>query len=232
MAELGAAMGRVDDARGRHQQARGRYQEARDQLDATVGPRHPMVADVVQDLAASYATTREHNRAITLQQRALTILREALGEHPRIAAASFALGSMRLAAGRRDDARSDWELALEMWQATRGKDHPDLAFALTQLAALDLEDGQAKQAVERLERALKVRGRKGLAPTLLADTQFALARALHASGEDRTRAQELARRALKTYEGAGPDAATTASTVDQWLVDVEHEAKEATEGNP
>ena len=116
--------------------------------------------------------------------------------------------------------------ALALWEATRGKDHPDLAYSLTRLAALDLEDGQPKRAVERLERALKVRGRKGLAPTLLADTQFALAKALHVSGEDRTRAQELARKARKTYEEAGPDAKASMSSVDEWLTEVRADTEE------
>ena len=65
--------------------------------------------------------------------------------------------------------------------------------------------------------ALKVRGRKGLPPTLLAETQFALAKALHQSGEDRTRAQELARKARKTYETAGPAGASAAATIAEWL---------------
>jgi tetratricopeptide (TPR) repeat protein len=131
----------------------------------------------------------------------------------------FALGSLRADAGRREDARRDWDRALALWETTRGKDHPALAWPLTRLAALDLEDGHAKLAVERLERALKVRGRKGLPPTLLADTQFALARALHQSGEDRTRAQELARKARKTYEAAGADGASAAASIDRWLAE-------------
>ncbi|MEX1365736.1 MAG: serine/threonine-protein kinase, partial [Nannocystaceae bacterium] len=197
LAAVLAARGRVDDARRKGTTAREHYAAGQALLERTVGPNSPLVADVLQDLARSHQRDGQTAAAITAQMRALTVLETALGEHPRVAAARFSLGVMRLDAGRRDDARGDFEGALAMWESTRGKDHPDLAYSLTRLAALDLDDGQPKRAVERLERALKVRGRKGLAPTLLADTQFALAKALHVSGEDRTRAQELARKARK-----------------------------------
>ncbi|MCA9656533.1 MAG: tetratricopeptide repeat protein [Myxococcales bacterium] len=226
LATVLAAQGRVDDARGQPAAAREHYAAARSLLERTVGPSSPLVADVLQDLARSHQLAGEATQAIAVQQEALGLLEEALGEHPRVAAARFALGAMRLDAGRREDARGDFEGALALWEATRGKDHPDLAYSLTRLAALDLEDGQPKRAVERLERALKVRGRKGLAPTLLADTQFALAKALHVSGEDRTRAQELARKARKTYEEAGPDAKASMSSVDEWLTEVRADTEE------
>src|SRR5690606_38316749 len=158
--------------------------------------------------------------AAKLQQQAHARLNDALGSHPRVAASLFALGRLHAEAGRREEARREWEQALALWEATRGKDHPALAHPLTRLAALDLEDGHAKRAVERLERALKVRGRKGLPPTVLAETQFALARALHESGEDRTRAQELARKARKTYEDAGPEGAGSVAAIDRWIAEV------------
>jgi eukaryotic-like serine/threonine-protein kinase len=215
-----AALGRVADAEGQVDAARSRYREALALYEGTVGLRHPWVAEVYEDLARSHAQAGEREEALRVQQEAHALLEAALGEHPRVAEALFARGSLRADAGHREDARHDWERSLLLWEHTRGKDHPALAWPLTHLAALDLEDGHAKLAVERLERALKVRGRKGLPPTLLADTQFALARALHGSGEDRTRAQELARKAKKTYEAAGPAGADAMAAIDRWLAEV------------
>ncbi len=227
VAAIEAELGRLDDARGEPGPAREHYQTALLMLERTVGPRSPLTAAVLEDQARSHARTREHEQAVALQERAHGLLRDALGEHPTVAQAMFSLGTMRLSAGHREDARRDWTQALAQWEATRGKDHPALAYPLVELAALDLEDGRPKTAVERLERALKVRGRKGLAPTLLAQTQFALARALHDSGEDRTRARELARKAKKTYQDAGPDASTDVARVDRWLADVSEDQPEA-----
>jgi len=217
VAQVIAAQGRVADAQGRTDVARQRLAEALALYEGTVGPRHPLVASIHEDLARSHARTGERAEAVREQQAAYEILHTALGEHPGVAEALFALGSLRAAAGQREDARRDWEQSLALWETTRGKDHPALAWPLERLAALDLEDGKAKLAVERLERAVKVRGRKGLPPTLLAETHFALAKALHQSGEDRTRAQELARKARKTYEAAGPAGASAAATIDEWL---------------
>jgi len=225
-----AALGRVDDARGQPQAARDRYRDAIARLERTVGADSIMVAEVYENLARSHAQQGEHDQATAMQQRAHALLEAALGEHPRVAQARYVLGTLRRAAGQREDARDDWDAALAQWEATRGEDHPDLAYPLAELAALDLEDGQAKQAVERLERALKVRGRKGLTPALLADTQFALARALHVSGEDRTRARELARKARKTYEDAGDEPPGTRA-VDRWLAEVGDESLEDTPGS-
>jgi eukaryotic-like serine/threonine-protein kinase len=220
VAQVISAQGRAADAQGRTGEARACFQAALALYEATVGPRHPLVAETHEDLARSHARTGDRDAAVREQLRAHELLAAALGEHPRVAEALFALGSLRAAAGRREEARHDWDQALALGERTRGKDHPALAWPLTRLAALDLEDGRAKLAVERLERALKVRGRKGLPPTLLAETQFALARALHESGEDRTRAQELARKAHKTYEAAGPAGAIAAAEIDQWLAQV------------
>ncbi|MEM9463514.1 MAG: serine/threonine-protein kinase, partial [Myxococcota bacterium] len=225
LAAVLTAQGRVDDARGVPAAARIHYQAALTLLEGTVGASSPLVAEVYENLAQSHARSGEHDQATAMQQRAHGLLDDALGEHPDVARALYTLGTMRHGAGRREDARRDWDLALALWESTRGKDHPDLAYPLTRLATLDLEDGQAKQAVERLERALKVRGRKGLTPTLLADTQFALARALYASGEDRTRAQELARKARKTYQQDGPGTQGV-STVDRWLADLDEQLPE------
>ena len=82
---------------------------------------------------------------------------------------------------------------------------------------LDLDEDKPKPAIERLERALKVRGRKSLAPMLLADTQFALARALHMSGEDEARARELAAKARESYAAAGVKGKAAVERVDRWL---------------
>jgi tRNA A-37 threonylcarbamoyl transferase component Bud32/tetratricopeptide (TPR) repeat protein len=220
VAQVMAAQGRAADARGDGEAARQRLGEALALLESTVGPRHPLAAGVHEDLARSHARAGQREEAVREQQTAQEILQAALGEHPRVAEAVFALGSLRAEAGRREEARVDWERSLALWEGTRGKDHPALAWPLERLAALDLEDGKAKVAVERLERALKVRGRKGLPATLLAETQFALAKALHQSGEDRTRAQELARKARKTYETAGPGSAAAAATIDEWLATI------------
>ncbi|HET6585555.1 MAG TPA: hypothetical protein VFG69_18980, partial [Nannocystaceae bacterium] len=76
--------------------------------------------------------------------------------------------------------------------ARLGEQHPEYAVSLLHLAQFDLEDGRADLARSGLERALALR--EALAdhdPVLLAQTRWALAQALAATG-DRTRARALA----------------------------------------
>lgn len=219
VAQAIAGLGRVEDARGDHEGARARYDEAIALVERAVGSRSPSLAPLHRDMGRSYAAEDNFDAAIASHERAYGLLVDAMGEHPKVARALFELGQTRLRAGRRDAARSDYEKALRIWEHSRGKDHPDLAFALTHLALLDLDEDKPKPAIERLERALKVRGRKSLEPMLLADTQFALARALQMSGEDEARARELANKAKEGYAAAGSRGADSLSAVDTWLED-------------
>ena len=137
----------------------------------------------------------------------------------KVAQSLFELGHALERAGRLDEARTEYDRALSLWERTRGKDHPDVAFALTSLGQIDLLQGRANEAVERLERALKLRGGRGLDPQLLAQTQFALARALHAL-DDRPRARELAAKARDAFKSGKPPAPGSAAEVERWLSDV------------
>ncbi|MBL4687007.1 MAG: tetratricopeptide repeat protein, partial [Nannocystaceae bacterium] len=218
VAKAQAGLGRLASARGRGQEARAHYNEAIDTLQNAVGTRSVQLAPVYQDIARSLVAEKNYADAIVAHERALQLMLDTLGEHPRAARALHEQGRTRLQSGDRAAARQDYERALEIWQKSRGKDHPDLAFGLTQIALLDLEEQQPKRAIERLERALKVRGRKGLKPVLLADTQFALARALSMSGEDQARARELASKAREAYAAAGQEGVDSVKDVDRWMV--------------
>ncbi len=217
VAKAVAGLGRVADARADHASARKHYAEAIKLVERALGRGHIDLAELHRDVGRSHVATDELPEAIAAHERAYQLELDALGEHPRVARALFELGQTRLLADDREGARADYEKALRIWEHTRGKDHPDLAFALTHLALLDLDEDKPKPAIERLERALKVRGRKSLAPMLLADTQFALARALHMSGEDEARARELAAKARESYAAAGVKGKAAVERVDRWL---------------
>jgi tetratricopeptide (TPR) repeat protein len=149
-----------------------------------------------------------------------------------VASSLYDIGSTLEASGELEEARKHHERALKMWEQTRGKDHPDLAYALTSLGLLDVQSGEAQRAVERLERALKLRGGRGLDPQLLAQTQFALARALHATGGDHPRARELATKARDTFaKGKSPDPAR-ADEIDRWLQATVKDREQVKAGKP
>ena len=212
-----AGLARVADARGDHGRAVDEFGAAIAKMEAGYGAGDLDLVPLIEQLAESHARRSEFEPAVAQKKKAYTLLMDRLGDHPRVASALYDIGSTLEAAGQLADAREHHERALRMWEQTRGKDHPDLAYALTSLGLLDVQSGEAQRAVERLERALKLRGGRGLDPQLLAQTQFALARALHATGGDHPRARELATKARDTFaKGKSPDPAR-ADEIDRWL---------------
>ena len=215
LADVGLA--RVADARQEHEQAITLLREALDTTRVALGPDDLDLVPLSFALARSHQEHEEFEQAIEHKRAAYTLLLDRLGDHPRVASTLYDIGLTYEAAGNPDEARLSHEQALRIWTATRGDDHPDLAYALTSLGLLDVEGGQPAAAVEKLERALKLRGGRGLDPALLAATQFALARALHATGGDHPRARELATKARDTFaRGKSPDPERAAS-IETWL---------------
>jgi tetratricopeptide (TPR) repeat protein/predicted Ser/Thr protein kinase len=216
VADIGLA--RVLDARGKHDEALATMSAALTSARAVYPSTDPALVPMLEALAQSHAAHGDHRDAVAQTQTILELQRARLGDHPQVAEVLHEIGGTLEAAGSDDDARDHHTQALRMWERTRGKDHPDLAFALTSLGLLDVRTGDAETAVDRLERALKLRGGRGLDPNLLARTQFALAQALHATGGDHPRARELATKARDTFaKGKRPDP-KSAKDVERWLV--------------
>ncbi len=215
LADIGLA--RVLDARGQHDQAISAMQTALASAREVYPPTDPALVPMLAALAQSHAQHGDHAEAVAQMRQILDLQRSRLGDHPEVAAVLHDIGRELEASEAFDDAADAHMQALRMWERTRGEDHPDLAFALTSLGLLDVRTGEASRAVERLERALKLRGGRGLDPNLLARTQFAPAQALHATGGDHPRARELATKARDTFaKGKRPDP-DAAKDVEAWL---------------
>ncbi|MEM6295949.1 MAG: serine/threonine-protein kinase [Myxococcota bacterium] len=217
LADMGLAQ--VADARGDHPAALRQFDAALRLSQAGYGPNDPAVIPLLEATAHSHETHGDHAAAVAKKRDILALQTARLGEHPKVAGALYDIGRGLEHAEAFEDARRSHEQALTLWEKTRGKDHPDLAYALTSLGLLDVRRGRARDAVDRLERALKLRGGRGLDPALLARTQFALAQALHATGGDHPRARELATKARDTFaKGKRPDP-LQAAAVEAWLAE-------------
>jgi len=214
-----AAFARVHAQQERTDVARTTLQAAMTLVEGALGPKAPRLLPLARQLADLELQAGQFDAAMVQLTRAHGIARETWGDHPKVAQSLFELGHGLEIAGRLDEARGEYDRALSLWERTRGKDHPDVAFALTSLGQIDLLQGRANQAVERLERALKLRGGRGLDPQLLAQTQFALARALHAL-DDRPRARELAAKARDAFKTGKPPSPESAAQVEKWLTNV------------
>lgn len=202
--ELGRA--HMADAREDHGEALHRLAIALAIVERGFGPADLALVPFLEAVAESHRAHGDPAAAAQQAERVATLLAAELGEHPAVAEAIHRLALALEAAGQPERARYEHERALALWERTRGSKHADLAYALTSLGVLDLQAGTPARAVERLERALELRGGRGLDPRLLARTQFALARALHREGSDDPRARELASRARSTFaRGKAPE---------------------------
>jgi tetratricopeptide (TPR) repeat protein len=151
-------------------------------------------------------------------RRAAEILERVLGpDHPFLASALDSLARQHREKGEREQARALYQRALDIYTKTNGPDHADRAFPLLGLAKLALAQAHAAEAVEAAEEAVRVRQGEGIAPDLVAEASFDLARALWAEGADPVRALELANDSARTYADADPSHAKERAEVEAWI---------------
>jgi tetratricopeptide (TPR) repeat protein len=174
--------------------------------EESLGRDHPDVATTLANLAQALDKVRKFQEAIGYADRALEIV---IGQGG-IAAGIFSnRGEIPRALGRFVEAEQMFERAAREELGDR-----DLADVLTGLGLVRLDLGRPVDAAQLLERALLIQQREEPDITLVAETRFGLARALHDSG-DRKRAMSLARSARAAYLKG--DAETEATAVDEWL---------------
>jgi tetratricopeptide (TPR) repeat protein len=177
------------------------------------------------DLASSLVTEAwlihrqgDDAAALATNDRAQEIFTRAYGAgSPAIALILSNRGEYLVALGRHDEAIAAFRGALGRWEPQLGAEHPFLAHPLTGLGLAHLAAGRPGDALPPLERALRLREAREPDANMVAETRFALARALWSAGTDRARARRLAEQARDTYlrDRARASSATEVST---WLL--------------
>jgi tetratricopeptide (TPR) repeat protein len=203
----------------------GDFERARTLLEEAVvlkthalGAEHPDLAAAYSDLAYVLTRLGRPTEALAAADRATAILLEHSDPNAYVLAYTYSnQGEALSALGRHVDAESAFKNALRLLAQNVGPKHPENAFALHGLGETRLAQRAPRAAVDLFEDALRIRRRPDEDPTLMADSEFGLARALWASGGDRTRARTLAAAALKTYREARRPEAWRA--VEGWLVE-------------
>jgi tetratricopeptide (TPR) repeat protein len=110
-----------------------------------------------------------------------------------------------------------YQRALGAFAKTLDPEHPHVAYALTGIGDCYLALGNLDDAVEPLERALRIREKAGVGGAAMAETRFALAEVLWDSRRDRKRAVELAKLAREGYATEGDKSTKDLGIVDRWL---------------
>jgi len=177
------------------------------------------------DLASSLVTEAwlvhrqgDDAAALATNDRAQQIFTRAYGARsPSIALILSNRGEYLVALGRHDEAIAAFRGALDRWEPQLGPEHPFLAHPLTGLGLAHLAAGRPGDALAPLERALQLREAREPDPNMVAETRFALAKALASAGTDRARARRLAEQARDTYL-RDKTRASSATEVSTWLL--------------
>jgi tetratricopeptide (TPR) repeat protein len=204
-------LGKLDDALRRHG-------EALRLRERTFGPHHPEVAFSLSKIGNVLFTQQKFDDAHTNHLRALEIREQSLGtDAVLVGQALVNVGVDLIELKRNQEGREYFRRGLALYEKELGADSPWLAHPLINLGHVELDLGDAEEAVRVSARAIQLLA--GRDDELMAVARFNLARALRKAGKDPRRAKELAKEARAYYArrpGARP---VDMKTIDDWLAD-------------
>ena len=191
-------------------------------FERVLGPDHTSVANTLNTIAIVLRRQGKSSRALAHYQRAAAIFERALGaDHALLARPLNNMGNLMQEQGKSSEAMRYFRRALVIRQKALGPRHAEVAYPLLGLAEIALEQRDFDAAREQAEGAVAIREEGDVAPELLAEARFVLARALWPQRAERTRARALAqqaRDALAAAEGPGVVDLEIA-VLDAWLAE-------------
>jgi tetratricopeptide (TPR) repeat protein len=145
------------EAQGKLALAQQRYREALAAYEKQLGPQHPKVAVVLNDVALLLENRRDFKGAEKLYRRALGIQEKAFGTvHPEVGTTLNNLGGAVGAAGKLEEAEPLLRRALSVFQQTLGPRHARLAVCSANLADLLAALERSKEAAELYAQAASI----------------------------------------------------------------------------
>jgi tetratricopeptide (TPR) repeat protein len=209
----------VIDGQGRREEALSLFKQALAMKIRAVGEIHPDVALSMTNVALALNKLEKTEEAVQKNRRAIEILLKTVGpDHPALANLLANGAEFAGALGKNDEAKELAERAIAIMERELGPDHLDLAFPLTALGSALVALDQPVVAIPTLERALLILETRGHEPLRLAETRFALARALSkAKATEGPRALAEARAALGLVEGTKQGTKLQAG-IEAWLI--------------
>jgi CHAT domain-containing protein/tetratricopeptide (TPR) repeat protein len=124
----------------------------------TLGPDHPEVGKIMNNLAVLYWEQGRYAEAEPLYGQSLKIKVEALGlDHPAVAKSVKNLAILYQDQGRYEEAEQLYKRALAIKEKALGSEHPDVAISLNDLASLYHEQGRYVEAEPLYGRSLKIK---------------------------------------------------------------------------
>jgi len=122
------------------------------------GPDHFEVGNTLAEVATLAVAQHHYAKAESLLQRAVRILSQAVGSerHPRVATLQTLLATALQAQGDYAQAEDLSHTVLATWRQLLGRNHPNVAAALTNLASLDRLYRRWDLAERRYQEALRI----------------------------------------------------------------------------
>ncbi|WNG13274.1 tetratricopeptide repeat protein [Cystobacter fuscus] len=191
-------------------------EEALQQTRAAVGPLHPDTGRRHGLLAGLLLEMGQPERALEHARAVVAAHTAAFGENsPQVASALDGVGQCLLKLGRAEESLTTFERALALKRAALAADDEDLQYSYDGVGQALMRLGRTREAIEPLRRAVAF---PTMSPDALAESGYALARALWASDpgpQARGEARREAAQARERFLQAG--LAPRASEVDSWL---------------
>jgi eukaryotic-like serine/threonine-protein kinase len=217
VAESRTNLAAVERRLGNLDEALALYEAAKRDFEASLGPEHPGLFNLLNNMAVVYMLGERHAEAEATLRQAIVLADRHLPEtHASVGHPHNNLGELLVRQRRYAEAELSYTRALASWTASLGPEHPLVAHPLTGRGLARLELGDAERAREDLERALAIRGALDDSHVALAETEFMLARARAEFGEPAAEVRELAERALERLGERDGDLVTRAD-IQTWL---------------
>lgn len=191
---------------GRDEDARKWFELGAQAFEDAYGSLHPNSIGTRMNLALLDKDTGRLAEAEQGFRRALASFEQTVGpDHQYVSMASSNLSDVLFLEERWAEALEGYERARRIDEVQLPVGHPTRAWALQGIGRSLHRLGRVLEAVEPLSEALALReaAGEGMAPDLLAESRFELARALWDAGRDRDRALRLARQAARGWAEAG-----------------------------
>ncbi|QRN97346.1 serine/threonine protein kinase [Archangium violaceum] len=203
-------------ALGRHGEALEPLRQGVAIVARTLPVKHPFRSQALNALGFALWRDGDTKQALDVLRRAVATAEHTRGpEHPEVAQPCNTLGLVLLDAGEPKQALEAFARALRIREHALGAHHPELAGPLTGQGEALMKLGRTAEALAPLERALSLRTTHAVPPVELAETRFALARALWASHRDTARARQLALVAQSALEQPGGE--HLRAEIQDWL---------------
>jgi tetratricopeptide (TPR) repeat protein len=211
--------GTVAERAGDYQTAKREYEAALSFKQRALPPTHPDIGRTYYSLADVEILLGDGRAALRAADQAVTIYRAAYGsDSPLTWTPLDSRGEALNLLGRYGEAERDLRASLDKAEGLYGKEHAWTAFALSDLGVALLGQGKVGEAVPVLTQALGIRERLEPNQESIAETRFALARALWQAASDRPRALALARTARELYRNLHAHDRQVAA-IDAWLAE-------------